>query len=132
LAKSSGKKYKILIAEDNMLNQKLLTIMLERHNLDFITAKEGGEVINKFISEKPDLILMDIGMPELNGYDAALEIRRLEKDKKNKIPIIAVTGHSSAEEIDMIKKAGMDDYVVKPFDFNNLLEKINSHLKSKN
>jgi DNA-binding response OmpR family regulator len=75
---------------------------------------------------------MDIGMPELNGYDAALEIRRLEKDKKNKIPIIAVTGHSSAEEIDMIKKAGMDDYVVKPFDFNNLLEKINSHLKSKN
>ena len=132
MTKFSEKKYKILIAEDNMLNQKLLTVMLERHNLDFVTAKAGGEVIQKFVSEKPDLILMDIGMPEINGFDAAIEIRKLEKDNNEKIPIIAVTGHSSAEEIQMIIKSGMDDYVVKPFDFNNLLQKILNLLKSKN
>jgi two-component system CAI-1 autoinducer sensor kinase/phosphatase CqsS len=105
--------------------------LLEKNDLDFVTARKGSEVIDKFKSEKPDLILMDIWMPEVDGFEATLEIRNLEKDAINKVPIIAVTGHSSPEEIDMISSSGMDDYILKPFDFNKLLEKIRNLLNKK-
>lgn len=124
-------KYKILIAEDNLLNQKLLTLLLKKNDLDFVTARKGTEVVDKFKTEKPDLILMDIWMPELDGFEATAEIRILEKDTEDKVPIIAVTGHSSPDEIELINSSGMNDYILKPFDFNKLLEKIKNQLKKK-
>ncbi len=112
---------KILLAEDNVINQRLSKILIQKllPNAIITYAVNGREAIEKFITEKPDLVFMDIQMPEMNGYDAAREIRRMEglsaEEKLARVPIVAITaGGTAVGEREKCMEAGMDEYISKP------------------
>ena len=127
---SDNKKiFKILIAEDNILNQRLICTVLKKNNFDVVTAVNGNEACEMNKSEKPDLILMDVEMPDVNGYEAVKRIRENEKISKSRVPILALTGHYLQEDIDNIYNCGMDDYISKPIAFEKFINKIFSFLE---
>jgi signal transduction histidine kinase/CheY-like chemotaxis protein len=107
---------KILIVDDIETNLLLLRIILKSFlpKSILIKAENGIKAVNAFQKEKPDLIIMDIQMPEMDGYEATREIRKLEIGTNIKIPIIALTAGIVKEEIDECFRAGMDDYASKP------------------
>ncbi|MFC6192002.1 PAS domain S-box protein [Dyadobacter subterraneus] len=107
-------KITILIAEDNKINMILVKTFLNKilANARLVEAANGKEAVKLFESEKPDLVLMDVQMPEMNGYEAATEIRKLEKGKR--IPILALTAGTLKGEKERCVDAGMDDYLTKP------------------
>lgn len=116
----------ILLAEDKYLNQKLVTILLEKKGHRVITAKTGREALDKFRLHKFDLILMDIHMPEMDGLEAAARIRAAEERGKD-IPIVAMTAYAMQEDRERCLQAGMDYYISKPFqaeELYDILEKI--------
>jgi two-component system, sensor histidine kinase len=120
---------KILLAEDDKINQKVLLKMLSEkgHNVDI--ANNGIEALNLFQKEKYDVILMDIQMPEMNGIDAMIEIRKIEKDEKQ-TPIIALTAYALNGDRERFLSLGMDEYIKKPIQMNELfylLENINNY-----
>jgi CheY-like chemotaxis protein len=117
-------EFKILVAEDNTLNQKLIVSLLNKNNFKVVTAENGEEAFKSYKTENPDLILMDVEMPVSNGYEAVLKIREIEKNYSSRIPIIALTGHYLQEDIGNIYRCGMDDYLAKPIDFNVFIDKI--------
>ena len=125
------RKYKILIAEDNLLNQKLIATLLAKNNYTVLTAFDGDEAFSAWQKESPDLILMDVEMPKVNGCEAVLKIRESEKNKDLRVPIIALTGHYLKEDVDRILNCGMDDYLPKPFNISVFMEKINYLLNGK-
>jgi two-component system cell cycle response regulator DivK len=118
-------KQKILVVDDTDWNRDLLVQLLEEE-YDIVQAKDGSEGVQKAAQEKPDLILMDLGMPVMDGWEAT---RRIKADGALKaIPIIAVTSHAMVgDEIDA-RKAGCDDYLPKPIDEDLLLKKIKAFL----
>ena len=128
----SIRKYKILIAEDNLLNRELLIKFLEKRNFEVITAKNGNEAFDSYLENKPDLIIMDIEMPLVNGYEATARIRESEKKTRSCVPIMALTGHYLNGENKEINECGMNDYLQKPIDFDLLVNKIMSLLKREN
>jgi CheY-like chemotaxis protein len=121
---NNKRKFKILIAEDNILNQKLIVAILTKREFEVVTAKNGDEACKLFQLEKPDLILMDVEMPYVNGYEAVSKIREMEKDTNMHIPIIALTGHYLQEDINNVYNCGMDDYILKPINFDEFFEKL--------
>ncbi len=108
--------YKIMVAEDNITNMKLAQAIIHRLMPDsiLIMAQNGLEAVKLYQENQPDFIFMDINMPEMNGYDATSEIRRLEALTNRHIPIIALTAGTVKGEDIRCKDAGMDDYVSKP------------------
>ena len=104
----------ILVAEDNTVNMLLARTIIKRiaPNAVLLEAKNGIEALDHFISQRPDLILMDIQMPEMNGYEATQKIRALEEN--GHVPIIALTAGNVKSEKEKCLEAGMDDFVVKP------------------
>lgn len=108
--------YKVLIAEDEAINLKLAKILIGRNlpEAEIISAGNGREAVELFEQNNPDIILMDIQMPEWDGYRAATEIRKLEENRKSRIPIIALTAGTVKGEADRCREAGMDDYLSKP------------------
>ena len=114
---------KILLVEDNDLNRDMLSRRLIKRGFTILTAINGKEGIDKAIKEKPDLILMDLSLPIINGWDATKEIKT-NKNTSN-IPIIALTAHAMAEDRKKALAAGCDEYDTKPIEFDGLLEKIN-------
>lgn len=92
----------------------------------------GEEAILAYIAESPDLIIMDVEMPVLNGYDTVKRIREFEKNNDNRVPVIALTGHYFREDVERIFECGMDDYVPKPFNSDIFLAKIEKYLTVKN
>ena len=117
---------KILIAEDEELCIFTLRIML-KHKYNVIFARNGREAIEKYFIENPDIVLMDIVMPEVDGFEAFDEICR--KRKSNDVKIIAVTAHAMATEKKRILAYGFDDYISKPIDDDELNEKIKKHIR---
>ena len=114
----------ILLVEDNELNRDMLTRRLERKEFTVICAKDGQEGIDIAKSEKPDIILMDLSLPVVDGWTVA---GRLKADPNTKsIPIIALTAHAMKGDREKALEAGCDDYDTKPIDFERLLEKINT------
>ena len=114
----------ILLVEDNELNRDMLTRRLERNKFSVICAKDGQEGIDKSKAENPDIILMDLSLPVLDGWTAA---QKLKADTTTKsIPIIALTAHAMKGDREKALEAGCDDYDTKPIDFERLLNKINS------
>ena len=105
---------KCLIVEDNKINMLLAKTLIKRiiSNCTIIEAKDGNEAIELFKKEKPDFILMDIQMPNKNGYEATLEIRQLKDSKK--IPIIALTAGIMIGDKEKCLESGMNDYLSKP------------------
>ena len=118
---------RILLVEDNELNRDMLSRRLERRNYEVIIAVDGVEGIEKARAESPDLILMDLSLPEIDGWEAT---RRLKNDESAKgIPIIALTAHAMSGDREKALEAGADEYEPKPVDFKRLLEKIEAFLK---
>lgn len=118
---------KILVVEDNELNLEMLQRRLIRKGFAVTTALDGQEAIDKTISENPDLILMDMNLPVLDGWEATKRIKNDEKLKN--IPVIALTAHAMSDDEDKALNAGCDDFATKPVDFGRLLEKIEKHLQ---
>ena len=116
---------KILVVDDTDWNRDLLVQLLE-DDYDILQAVDGAEGVRKTEEERPDLILMDLGMPVMDGWEATRKIKA--NDALKHIPIIAVTSHAMVgDEIDA-RKAGCDDYLPKPIDEQLLLEKIKKFL----
>ena len=114
---------KILIVEDNELNRNMLSRRLERKGFAVVCAVDGEEGINQAASESPDIILMDLSLPIVDGWDAAKKLKSNENTKS--IPIIALTAHAMKGDEKKALDAGCDDYDTKPVNFERLLEKIN-------
>lgn len=114
-------KLKILIVEDNQLNVKLLLSLFSENNLKVEVAENGSMALDKIKENKFDIILMDMEMPVMNGYEAATIIRT---ELKNRIPIIAMTAHAMAGEKERCLSLGMNDYIAKPISANLLFEKM--------
>ncbi|MDP1725832.1 MAG: response regulator [Bacteroidota bacterium] len=132
LARIQPNKYSILVAEDNQLNQRLLTKILEKVGYNYGIASNGNKALELLKEKSFDLILMDIRMPEMDGIETAYNIRNKEEFILDRdIPIIAVTAHDDAEEKKKCYDIGMNDYVTKPFNKDILLQKIGMQLLSK-
>ena len=114
---------KILLVEDNDLNRDMLSRRLMKRGFTVLSAVNGKEGIDKAINQKPDLILMDLSLPIINGWDATREIKA--NQKTTHIPIIALTAHAMAEDRKKALDAGCDEYDTKPIEFDGLLDKIN-------
>lgn len=110
-----NKKLHILLAEDTPLNQRLVLKVLQKWGYDLDIVNNGLEAVEKIKHHNYDLILMDIQMPEMDGYSASKEIRMLSDEQKRLTPIVALTAHASKEEAEKCLSIGMNAYVTKPF-----------------
>jgi CheY-like chemotaxis protein len=118
----------ILLVEDNEMNMKVARRFLERWDYTIDTAENGVEALDKFKTNSYDLILMDLHMPEMDGWEATSAIRNIENGASRKTPIIALTADVMINDLDKLYSAGMDDYVTKPFNSDELKAKIEGHL----
>jgi two-component system cell cycle response regulator DivK len=117
---------KILLVEDNEMNRDMLSRRLARSGFEVVMAVDGGQGVAMAISEKPDLILMDMSLPVLDGWEAT---RRVKADPVTKaIPVIALTAHAMAEDKEKSLAAGCDDFDTKPVELPRLLGKIQALL----
>lgn len=113
---------KILVVEDNELNADMLSQRLKRKGYEIIFAVDGEEAIQMAKKSKPQLILMDMGLPILDGWEAT---RQLKADPETKhIPIIALTAHSMVDDREQALNVGCEEYETKPVNFTVLIEKI--------
>lgn len=113
---------KILVVEDDDLNRDMLTRRLERRGFEVITAADGLEAIAKVRGEAPALVLMDMSLPQIDGWEAT---RRLKADARTaSVPIIALTAHAMQGDRERALGAGCDEYDTKPIDLPRLLEKM--------
>jgi two-component system cell cycle response regulator DivK len=118
---------KILLVEDNEMNRDMLSRRLRRKGYEVVIAIDGEEGIAMAQSEEPDLILMDIGLPVIDGWEAT---RRLKASPEmQSIPIIALTAHAMAGDRTKSLEVGCDDYDSKPIEFQRLLGKIQALLE---
>lgn len=120
---------KILLVEDNEMNRDMLSRRLIKRGFDVPMAVDGQRAIEMAVSEAPDLILMDISLPVMNGWDATRAIRA--NPATAKIPIIALTANANEGDRAAALEAGCDEYDTKPVDVNRLLEKIHALLPSR-
>jgi len=119
----------ILLVEDNELNRDMLSRRLSRKGFDVQFALDGQEAVEKAKTLMPDLVLMDIGLPVLDGYDATRAIK--SDDSTKSIPVIALTAHAMAEDRKQCLDAGCNDFDTKPIDLPRLLDKIHALLGGK-
>ena len=117
---------KILIVEDNEMNRDMLSRRLERRGFAVVMAVDGQQGVDMARSEKPDLVLMDMSLPVLDGWAATRKIKADEALKA--IPVIALTAHAMAGDREKAIEAGCDDYDTKPIELPRLLEKIGKFL----
>lgn len=120
---------KILLVEDNDMNRDMLSRRLERRGYVVVTARDGGEARALATSEAPHLILMDIGLPDMDGWEVTRLLRANEQTQR--IPIIALTAHTMVTDRQKAFEIGCDDYDTKPVDFGRLTEKIASLLAAR-
>ena len=117
---------KLLIVEDNEMNRDMLSRRLQRRGFDIIIATDGGAGVAMARSEQPDLILMDMSLPVIDGWEAT---RQIKADPATaRIPIIALTAHAMTSDRDKALQAGCNDYDTKPVDLPRLLGKIEALL----
>ena len=120
-------KYKILMVEDEADFMEFLKMRLEANGYEIITAVDGKEGFEKARSEKPDLILLDLMLPKVDGYWVC---NFLKHDSRfSNIPVIILTAKSGEENVKLAKDCGADEYVQKPFEIADLLAKISGLLK---
>ncbi len=117
---------KILIDEDNEMNRDMLSRRLERRGFTIVMAVDGQQGVDQARAEKPDLILMDMSLPVMDGWAATQAIKA--DAELAKIPVIALTAHAMAGDREKAMAAGCDDYDTKPIELPRLLEKIGKFL----
>jgi two-component system cell cycle response regulator DivK len=117
---------KVLVVEDNELNMKLFNDLLEAHGYETVQTRDGTGVLELTREENPDLILMDIQLPEVSGLDVT---RWLKDDEELKhIPVIAITAFAMKGDEQKIREGGCEDYISKPISVTNFIETIQKHL----
>jgi CheY-like chemotaxis protein len=117
---------KILLVEDNEMNRDSLSRLLARRGYEIIFAEDGEEAVARTQAEKPDLVLMDISLPKLDGYEATRILRTMESTRT--VPIIALTAHAMTSDREKAMKAGCTDFESKPVEFARLLGKIQGYV----
>ena len=121
---AASQALRILLAEDNLVNQKVTVRALERRGHTVILAGNGHEAVKLASRERFDLILMDVQMPEMDGFEATAAIREMERRTGSHAPIVAMTAHAMKSDQDRCLAAGMDDYISKPIHLNELIQKV--------
>lgn len=117
---------KVLIVEDNELNMKLFHDLLEAHGIDTVQARDGKNVLALARQHKPDLILMDIQLPEVSGLDVTKWLK--DDDELKSIPVIAVTAFAMKGDEQKIREGGCEDYISKPISVIRFIEIVQKHL----
>jgi CheY-like chemotaxis protein len=120
---------KILLVEDNEMNRDMLSRRLQRKGYEVLIAVDGEAGVRMAVTERPDLILMDMSLPTVDGWEATRRIKRLPETAS--IPVIALTAHAMAGDRDKAIEAGCDDYDSKPIEFERLLGKMQELLRKK-
>ncbi len=124
-------KCRVLAAEDNALNAEILQFILEDAGAKVVMTENGREAVEAYAASAPgsfDFILMDIMMPEMNGYEAAEAIRGLSREDAKNVPIIALTANAYTEDKQKAMKAGMNDHIAKPVDMEKLLKTLQRYI----
>lgn len=116
----------ILLVEDNLLNQKVVTFNLKKYSYNVTAVSNGPDAIKAVADQTFDLILMDLMLPEMDGYEITTEIRKMEKVKgtDNPVPIIAITANTLDNDREKCFEVGMNEYLSKPFTAEQLIDKI--------
>jgi CheY-like chemotaxis protein len=124
----SGRR--ILLAEDVEINREIVLTLLEPTLLKIDCAENGARAVNMYTEapEKYDMILMDIQMPEMDGYEATQRIRALDIPAAKNVPIVAMTANVFREDIEKCLEAGMDSHIGKPLDFREVMDKLRRYL----
>jgi CheY-like chemotaxis protein len=117
---------KILLVEDNEMNRDMLARRLQRRGYGVLIAPDGAEGVAQAQAEVPDLILMDMSLPVLDGWEATRRLKATPETRS--IPVIALTAHAMSGDREKAIEAGCDDYDTKPVEFNRLLAKIEALL----
>ena len=118
---------KILLVEDNEMNRDMLSRRLLRKGFEVVMAVDGGQAVSMAESEHPDLILMDMSLPVIDGWEATRRVKAAEATAH--IPVIALTAHAMSGDREKALSAGCDDYDTKPIDMPRLLSKIDAQLE---
>jgi two-component system, cell cycle response regulator DivK len=118
---------RILLVEDNEMNRDMLSRRLQRRGYEIIIGVDGGEGVAKAQTEAPDLILMDMSLPVLDGWEATRQLKAAPETQS--IPVIALTAHAMSGDREKALEAGCDDYDTKPIEFTRLVEKIEALLR---
>jgi two-component system cell cycle response regulator DivK len=113
---------RVLLVEDNEVNRKMLARRLANRGYDISVAGDGAEAVAAARAERPDIILMDMSLPVMHGWDATRELKA--DPETSSIPIIAITAHAMSDDRDKALEAGCDDFETKPYDLPRLLEKM--------
>jgi two-component system, sensor histidine kinase and response regulator len=119
---SAMKRLRVLLAEDNIINQKVASRLLEKQGHLVTIAADGREALAALDRENFDLVLMDVQMPEMDGFEATAAIRAQERETSKHMPIIAMTAHAMQGDRERLIAAGMDDYIAKPINFRELTD----------
>lgn len=120
---------KVLIVEDNELNMKLFHDLLEAHGIDTVETSDGNAVLDLARENKPDLILMDIQLPEVSGLDVTKWLKADEELKD--IPVVAITAFAMKGDEEKIREGGCEDYISKPISVTRFLDVVDSYLGDK-
>ncbi len=117
---------KVLIVEDNELNMKLFRDLLEAHGIDTVQTREGKKAFDIALEQSPDLIIMDIQLPEISGLEVTKQLK--EHDDLKHIPVIAVTAFAMKGDEQKIREGGCEDYISKPISVVSFIETVKKHL----
>jgi CheY-like chemotaxis protein len=118
------RRLRVLMAEDNLINQRVGAAILRKQGHSVVLAGNGREALAALERERFDLVLMDVQMPEMDGFETAAAIRAREKGSGRRLPILALTAHVMKGDRERCLAAGMDGYVSKPIDFTQLAQVI--------
>ena len=118
---------KVLVAEDSSVIQNLTKKILQIQNYQISSVKNGEQVLKQLENENFDIILMDINMPVMDGMECAKKIRALDDKEKAETPIIAITGNAKNYSMDDFKSVGINEYLPKPLNFDDLVETVKKY-----
>ncbi len=118
---------KVLVAEDSSVIQNLTKKILQFQNFEISSAKNGQEVLGMLEQDNYDVILMDINMPLMDGMECAKQIRALGDPAKSEVPILAITGNARNYSMEDFKEVGINEFLPKPLNFDNLVEMVKKY-----
>jgi len=118
-----------LIVEDNEDSRELVVKVLRNKGYEMVQAADGEEALEKAIAEKPDLILMDISLPKLNGYEVAKRLKAMEEFQE--IPIVALTAHAMKGDRETVIVSGFEGYISKPVNVRELPDQVRAYIRGK-
>jgi two-component system cell cycle response regulator DivK len=124
-----GLPKKILVVDDNQDSRELVVKVLKNRGYEMVEAVDGEEAIEKVIAERPDLILLDISIPKLNGYEVTLRLKNMEEFKD--IPVVALTAHAMKGDRMKALEAGCEGYITKPINVRELPAQVKSFIKGR-